>query len=97
MPACWSATVRSWGQVRGPRFSTSTRTAPSWRSSPTRLDVGPARLAWGSDMPNVERNCTYHQSLEYLRQGLKGVATTADLDHILGGNILRLVGEGGGD
>ena len=28
--------------------------------------VGSQRLVWGSDMPNVERNCTYRQSLEYL-------------------------------
>ena len=27
---------------------------------------GPGRFAWGSDMPNVERYCTYRQSLTYL-------------------------------
>ena len=29
---------------------------------------GAHRLVWGSDMPNVERNCTYRQSLDYLRR-----------------------------
>ncbi len=28
---------------------------------------GPDRLIWGSDMPNVERYCTYRQTLAYLR------------------------------
>ncbi len=54
--------------------------------------VGPQRLVWGSDMPNVERNCTYRQSLDYLRPGLAGIASAADLDAILGMNALRLVG-----
>ena len=27
---------------------------------------GPDRLLWGSDMPNVERYCTYRQTLAYL-------------------------------
>ena len=26
---------------------------------------GPRRFIWGSDMPNVERYCTYRQSLSY--------------------------------
>ena len=29
--------------------------------------LGPDRLVWGSDLPNVERFCTYKQSLDYLR------------------------------
>jgi predicted TIM-barrel fold metal-dependent hydrolase len=53
--------------------------------------VGPGRLAWGSDMPNVERNCTYRQSLEYLRHGLAEIATPRELDQILGMNVLRLL------
>ncbi|GIT60088.1 MAG: hypothetical protein Ct9H300mP19_20360 [Dehalococcoidia bacterium] len=28
--------------------------------------IGMDKLVWGSDMPNVERHCTYAQSLEYL-------------------------------
>ena len=27
---------------------------------------GAERLVWGSDMPNVERYCTYRQSLDYI-------------------------------
>jgi predicted TIM-barrel fold metal-dependent hydrolase len=27
---------------------------------------GPDRLLWGSDMPNVERYCTYRQTLTYV-------------------------------
>jgi predicted TIM-barrel fold metal-dependent hydrolase len=54
--------------------------------------VGPQRLVWGSDMPNVERNCTYKQSLDYLRHGLAGIVSETELDAILGGNALRLVG-----
>jgi hypothetical protein len=29
---------------------------------------GAAKLVWGSDMPNVERFCTYRQSLDYVRR-----------------------------
>jgi predicted TIM-barrel fold metal-dependent hydrolase len=54
--------------------------------------AGPGRLVWGSDMPNVERNCTYRQSLDYLRHNLAGVATAAELDAILGENVLQVLG-----
>ena len=54
--------------------------------------VGSQRLIWGSDMPNVERNCTYKQSLDYLRHGLAGLVSAAELDAIVGGNAIRLVG-----
>lgn len=53
--------------------------------------VGSERLAWGSDMPNVERNCTYRQSLEYLRIVTTGWLPQSDLDGILGLNVLRLL------
>jgi predicted TIM-barrel fold metal-dependent hydrolase len=52
---------------------------------------GGERLVWGSDMPNVERNCTYRQSLEYLRRLGEGWLPSADLDRILGLNVLRLL------
>lgn len=52
--------------------------------------VGSARLAWGSDMPNVERNCTYRQSLEYLYSALDFVPSS-EMDRILGGNVLQLL------
>lgn len=52
-------------------------------------EVGPGRLVWGSDMPNVLRHCTYEQSLEYLRRLLVGIASSEE-GAILGGNIARL-------
>jgi len=54
--------------------------------------VGGERLIWGSDMPNVERNATYRQSLEYLRLLAADWLPSADLDRILGLNVLRLLG-----
>ena len=53
--------------------------------------VGAERLVWGSDMPNVERNCTYRQSLEYVRLNTDGWLPSAELDAILGLNVLRLL------
>jgi predicted TIM-barrel fold metal-dependent hydrolase len=54
--------------------------------------AGPDRLTWGSDMPNVLRNCTYKQSLDYLYPLLDGMVTSEEKDAILGGNVLRLAG-----
>jgi predicted TIM-barrel fold metal-dependent hydrolase len=54
--------------------------------------VGGERLIWGSDMPNVERNCTYRQSLDYVRVLTSGWLPSADLDRILGLTVLRLLG-----
>lgn len=51
--------------------------------------VGRERLCWGSDMPNVERNCTYRQSLDYLR-ACADFIPPSDLDLILGDNLARL-------
>jgi predicted TIM-barrel fold metal-dependent hydrolase len=53
--------------------------------------IGRERLVWGSDMPNVERNCTYHQSLHYLHRLAEGWLPAADLDAILGFNVLRVL------
>jgi predicted TIM-barrel fold metal-dependent hydrolase len=53
--------------------------------------VGGERLIWGSDMPNVERNCTYRQSLDYLRVLGEGWLPSPDLDRILGCTVLRLL------
>ena len=33
-----------------------------------RDQLGAGKLVWGSDMPNVERFCTYRQSLDYIRR-----------------------------
>ncbi len=54
--------------------------------------VGGERLVWGSDMPNVERNCTYRQALNYLPRVVEGWLPSADLDRVLGLNVLRLLG-----
>ncbi len=51
--------------------------------------LGPDRLAWGSDMPNVERHCTYKQSLDYLRLYCDFIPSE-DMEKILGGNVERM-------
>jgi len=51
--------------------------------------LGPDRLAWGSDMPNVERHCTYRQSLDYLRNHCDFISED-DMEKICGGNVTRL-------
>jgi predicted TIM-barrel fold metal-dependent hydrolase len=53
--------------------------------------VGPSRLIWGSDIPNVERYCTYRQSLEYLRK-FDDLIPPSDMDRILGENLVSLFG-----
>jgi len=51
--------------------------------------LGPTKLLWGSDMPNVERNCTYRQSLDYLRK-YNDYIPAADMAMILGGNAEKI-------
>ena len=51
--------------------------------------LGPDKLAWGSDMPNVERHCTYRQSLDYLRLHCDFIPAD-DMAKICGGNVVRL-------
>ena len=53
--------------------------------------LGPDRLAWGSDMPNVERHCTYRQSLDYLRRYC-GFIPADHMARICGDNVARLFG-----
>jgi len=53
--------------------------------------LGAGRLVWGSDMPNVERHCTYLQSLDYLRRHC-GFISVSDMSKICGGNIADLFG-----
>lgn len=55
--------------------------------------MGASRLVWGSDMPNVERYCTYRQSLDYLRR-YSDVIPGSDMDLILGDNLAALFGLG---
>ena len=47
--------------------------------------LGAERLVWGSDMPNVERFCTYRQSLDYVRKYCPFLTARAK-DLILGDN-----------
>jgi predicted TIM-barrel fold metal-dependent hydrolase len=49
---------------------------------------GPGRFMWGSDTPNVERYCTYAQSLSYFTSHF-GHLPAADLRAILGENASR--------
>lgn len=53
--------------------------------------VGATRLCWGSDMPNVERNCTYRQSLEYIDR-IGDFLSPNDRDLILGDNLAAVFG-----
>ena len=53
-------------------------------------EFGPQKLAWGSDIPNVERYCTYRQSHDYL--DAYEFLSADDRRLILGENIARLFG-----
>ena len=53
--------------------------------------IGPARLVWGSDIPNVERHCTYKQSYAYLGRGREFLGEK-DLDAIRGENLKYFLG-----
>ncbi len=51
---------------------------------------GASKLVWGSDMPNVERFCTYRQSVDYVRRYCDFL-TAAEKDLILGRQHRRLL------
>ena len=51
--------------------------------------LGAEKLMWGSDMPNIERNCTYRQSFEYIRK-YNDYITAADMELILGKNAEKI-------
>lgn len=51
-------------------------------------EFGGSKLVWGSDIPNIERYCTYRQSLDYLAS-TPGIPET-DLAQITGGNLERV-------
>ena len=53
-------------------------------------ELGPHKLCWGSDMPNVERNCTYRQSLTHLTKFCDFIKPE-DMELILSGNIARIM------
>jgi predicted TIM-barrel fold metal-dependent hydrolase len=52
-----------------------------------REQLGAAKLMWGSDMPNVERFCTYRQSLDYVRKYCPFL-TAREKDLVLGDNCV---------
>jgi predicted TIM-barrel fold metal-dependent hydrolase len=52
---------------------------------------GAAKLIWGSDMPNVERFCTYRQCLDYVLKYCDFL-DASEKDMILGRNVADLCG-----
>jgi predicted TIM-barrel fold metal-dependent hydrolase len=52
--------------------------------------LGPEKLIWGSDLPNIQRNCTYRQGRDYLEAHELELAPS-DLELLFGGNIIRLL------
>ena len=51
---------------------------------------GVGKLVWGSDMPNIERFCTYKQCVDYVRKHCTFLSA-AEKDRILGGNAAELI------
>lgn len=51
--------------------------------------LGANRLVWGSDIPNVERHCTYAQSLNYLKEHCNFISMS-DKELILGKNVIKI-------
>jgi len=51
--------------------------------------LGPHKLVWGSDFPNIERLCTYAQSLNHVRNHCPFISA-ADMQLILGENLAWL-------
>ncbi len=52
---------------------------------------GAHKLIWGSDMPNVERFCTYRQCLDYVLRYCNFLSSN-ERDLVLGGNLADLCG-----
>ena len=50
---------------------------------------GAGKLVWGSDMPNVERFCTYRQCLDYVRRYCT-FFSGSEMDAVLGGTVAEL-------
>ena len=57
----------------------------------THERFGAGCMIWGSDMPNVERYCTYRQSLDYLRRR-SDFLTREERVAVFGGNCRALFG-----
>jgi predicted TIM-barrel fold metal-dependent hydrolase len=54
--------------------------------------LGSDRLMWGTDMPNVERFCTYRQTLETFTVHCRGLIADGDIADLVGGTATRLFG-----
>lgn len=52
--------------------------------------LGPEKLLWGSDMPNMERNCTYKQGRQYLERHCPFLSES-DKQLLFSGNVARLL------
>lgn len=52
--------------------------------------LGPQKLVWGSDLPNIQRNCTYAQGRDYLECHELDLSE-ADLELLYCGNITRIL------
>jgi predicted TIM-barrel fold metal-dependent hydrolase len=52
---------------------------------------GASKLIWGSDMPNVERFCTYKQCVDYVLKYCTFLSL-AEKELILGANAVELLG-----
>lgn len=55
---------------------------------------GSKKFVWGSDIPNVERNCTYAQSLNYLKNYCDFISKD-DMALIIGGNLIKIFEKAG--
>ena len=53
--------------------------------------IGADKIMWGSDYPRTMLDFTYHQSLDWLRDGCEFL-TDKEKSAILGGNAARLYG-----
>jgi len=51
---------------------------------------GGKKFVWGSDIPNVERFCTYAQSLNYIKDYCDFISQE-DMALILGGNLIKIL------
>lgn len=56
-----------------------------------RDHFGASKLVWGSDMPNVERFCTYRQCVDYVRRHCPFLSAD-EKDLVLGGNVAEMLG-----
>lgn len=56
-----------------------------------RDHFGASKLVWGSDMPNVERFCTYRQCVDYVRKYCSFLGA-GEKERILGLNAVELIG-----